>query len=80
MNKTDIVVKTETFFMTEFKDEDFIDARLVELGFDLDNTNWIYSWTVPSWVPEDKKESIQKRLEDSGYSSYLVNVRQETQK
>lgn len=80
MNKTDIVVKTETFFMAEFKDEDFIEARLVELGFDLDNTSWIYSWTVPSWVPEDKRVTIQRRLEDSDYNSYLVNVRQETPK
>lgn len=76
--KTDIEVKTETFFMAKFEDESFINDKLVELGFNLDNTNWVYSWSVPSWVPEAKKIEIMRRLEESDYSCYLVNVRQET--
>lgn len=76
--KTDIEVKTETFFMAKFEDESFINDRLLELGFNLDNTNWVYSWTVPSWVPEPKKTEIKNRLEESNYTCYLVNVRQET--
>lgn len=79
-SKTDIEVKTETFYMTTFKDEEFINDKLEGLGFNLDNTNWVYSWAVPSWVPSDKKEEIVKRLEDSDYRDYLVNVRQETPK
>lgn len=78
MDKTDIVVKTETFFMTKFEDEEFIDTKLMDLGFDMKYTSWVYSWTVPSWVPEEKKIEINNRLEASDYSAYLVNVRQET--
>lgn len=80
MNKTDYEVKSETFIMNEFQDEDHINGRLEELGFDLKHTTWIYSWTVPSWVPEEKSKEIVARLEKSDYRSYLVNVRQETPK
>lgn len=79
-NKTGMEVKTETFLMTKFEDEAFINAKLEELGFDLENTRWVYSWTVPGWVSEEKKSEIVKRLEESDYTSYLVNVRQETAK
>lgn len=79
-HKTDIEVKTETFYMTVFRDEEFINRKLVDLGFSLANTNWVYSWSVPSWVPEDRKKEINLRLEKSDYRDYLVNVRQETPK
>lgn len=79
-NKTDVEVRTEIFYMTKFEDEDYINDRLEEFGFNLDNTNWIYAWSVPEWVPEETRISITKRLEDSDYRDYLVNVRQETPK
>lgn len=77
-NRVDRVVKNETFLMEKWEDEEFIEDRLVEMGFNMDYTTWVYSWTVPPWVSEDKKQSIIKKLEDSEYRSYLVNVRQES--
>lgn len=80
MGKTDYIVKYESFIMDEFQDEEYINSRLVELGFDLEYTSWIYSWTVPAWVADDRRKEIVNRLEDSDYRMYLVNVRQETPK
>lgn len=42
MNKTDYEVKSETFIMNKFQDEDHINGRLEELGFDLEHTTWVY--------------------------------------
>lgn len=77
-NKVAKVVKNETFLMETWEDETYIEGKLIDLGFDMDYTTWLYSWTVPAWVPEDKKHSIIKKLEDSDYRSYLINVRQES--
>lgn len=77
-NRVDKIVKNETFLMDKWEDEEFIEARLTELGFNMDYTSWVYSWTVPSWVPDAKKQSIMSKLEASEYRSYLVNVRQES--
>ena len=77
-NRVDKVVKNETFLMDKWEDEEYIEGKLTEMGFNMDYTSWVYSWTVPSWVPDDKKQSIIKKLEDSEYRSYLVNVRQES--
>ena len=74
----DKVVKNETFLMEKWEDEEFIDEKLSELGFDMEYTSWVYSWTVPSWVPDAKKKTIVDKLEASNYRSYLVNVRQES--
>lgn len=79
-NKVAKVVKNESFLMERWEDEEFIERKLVELGFDMDHTTWVYSWTVPSWVSDEKKNEITKKLEDSDYRSYLVNVRQESPK
>lgn len=72
------VVKNETFLMEKWEDEEFIDEKLSELGFNMEHTSWVYSWTVPSWVPDAKKKAIVDKLEASNYRSYLVNVRQES--
>lgn len=77
-NKVAKVVKNETFLMDRWENEEFIENRLVELGFDMSCTTWVYSWTVPSWVSESKKMEIVGKLEASDYRSYLVNVRQES--
>ena len=77
-NQVAKVVKNETFLMEKWEDEEFIEGKLAELGFDMEHTSWVYSWTVPSWVSDEKKESIIGRLEESNYRSYLVNVRQES--
>ena len=77
-NKVAKVVKNETFLMEKWEDEEFIEARLTELGFNMACTTWVYSWTVPSWVPDAKKKTIVDKLEASNYRSYLVNVRQES--
>lgn len=77
-NIMDKVVKNETFLMEKWEDEEFIDEKLSELGFDMEYTSWVYSWTVPSWVPDAKKKTIVDKLEASNYRSYLVNVRQES--
>lgn len=77
-NIMDKVVKNETFLMEKWEDEEFIDEKLSELGFDMEYTSWVYSWTVPSWVPDAKKKTIVDKLEASDYRSYLVNVRQES--
>ncbi len=77
-NIMDKVVKNETFLMEKWEDEEFIDEKLAELGFDMEYTSWVYSWTVPSWVPDAKKKTIVDKLEASNYRSYLVNVRQES--
>ena len=79
-NKVAKVVKNESFLMEKWEDEEFIEGKLEELGFDMDYTTWVYSWTVPSWVSVEKKNEITKKLEDSDYRSYLVNVRQESPK
>lgn len=79
-NKVAKVVKNESFLMEKWEDEEFIEGKLKELGFDMDYTTWVYSWTVPSWVSDEKKNEITKKLEDSDYRSYLVNVRQESPK
>lgn len=79
-NKVAKVVKNESFLMEKWEDEEFIEGKLEELGFDMDYTTWVYSWTVPSWVSDEKKNEITKKLEDSDYRSYLVNVRQESPK
>ena len=77
-NRVDRVVRNETFLMEKWEDEEFIENRLVEMGVNMDYTTWVYSWTVPSWVPDDKKQAIIDKLEASEYRSYLVNVRQES--
>ena len=77
-NGVDRIVKNETFLMDKWEDEEFIEARLTELGFNMACTTWVYSWTVPSWVPDAKKKTIVDKLEASNYRSYLVNVRQES--
>lgn len=77
-NIMDKVVKNETFLMEKWEDEEFIDEKLSELGFDMEYTSWVYSWTVPSWVTDAKKKTIVDKLEASNYRSYLVNVRQES--
>lgn len=77
-NKTSRSVRNESFMMTKWEDEQFIEDRLVEAGFDMEYTTWVYSWTVPVWVDEDRKSSIKADLEASDYTSYLVNVKQET--
>ena len=79
-NKVAKVVKNESFLMEKWEDEEFIEGKLEELGSDMDYTTWVYSWTVPSWVSDEKKNEITKKLEDSDYRSYLVNVRQESPK
>lgn len=79
-NKVDREVKNETFFVEHWQDEESIENGLSDLGFDMDNTTWVYSWTIPSWVTGSKRDEIAKKLEDSDYRSYLVNVRQETYK
>lgn len=78
--KTNVETKSETFYMTEFHDEDFINSSLEDLGFDLRYTTWIYSWTVPPWMEEQKKAETMQRLEDSDFHHYLVNVKQVTPK
>ena len=77
-NIMDKVVKNETFLMEKWEDEEFIDEKLSELGFNMEYTSWVYSWTVPSWVPDAEKKAIVDKLEASNYRSYLVNVRQES--
>lgn len=77
-HRVDKVVKNETFLMDKWEDEEYIEGKLTEMGFNMDYTSWVYSWTVPSWVPDDKKQSIIDKLEASDYRSYLVNVRQES--
>lgn len=77
-NQVTKVVKNESFLMEEWADEGYIESKLIDLGFDMAYTSWVYSWTVPAWVSEEKKQLITKKLEDSNYRSYLVNVRQES--
>lgn len=77
-NKTGRSVRNESFLLTRWEDEKYIEDRLMEAGFDMEYTTWVYSWTVPVWVDEDKKASIKEDLEASNYKSYLVNVKQET--